>query len=111
MTYHPACSQGLKLADLGDVKYKGDSMQRPITSNEIGWLVRLLVWLSISLNQRLHLGSATTSSPDEPELLVRIPYTFRAEDAHVILIIHIVNCMPIPAISASMSGLSMSAAT
>lgn len=45
-------------------------MQRPIASNEIGWLVRLLVWVSTSLNQALQLGSADTGSADAPELLV-----------------------------------------
>lgn len=63
--------QGLKLTDLSHIHYQGDCMQRPITSNEIGWLVRLLVWLSVFLNRRLHLGSACTGGPNEPDLLVR----------------------------------------
>ncbi|KAK9861773.1 hypothetical protein WJX84_002738 [Apatococcus fuscideae] len=62
-------SQGLKLGHPSQVRYKGDSMQRPIASNEIGWLVRLLVWVSTSLNQALQLGSADTGSADAPELL------------------------------------------
>ncbi len=62
--------QGLRLGQLSEVQYKGDSMQRPIASNEIGWLVRILVWLSVSLNQSLQLGSASTGTADEPEFLV-----------------------------------------
>ena len=65
--------QGLKLASLSEVRYKGDDLQRPIASNEIGWLVRLLVWLSLSLNQAFQLGPAATGSPDAPELLVSSP--------------------------------------
>ncbi|KAK9838022.1 hypothetical protein WJX74_009893 [Apatococcus lobatus] len=60
-------SQGLKLANLSQVHYRGDDMQRPIASYEIGWLVRLLVWVSISLNQALQLGPSSTGSPDAPD--------------------------------------------
>jgi hypothetical protein len=37
------------------VHYKGDWLQRPITSNEIPLLARALVWLSLRLNHALGL--------------------------------------------------------
>lgn len=35
--------------------FKGDPMHRPVTSREIGFLVRWLVWLSVWLNSRMGL--------------------------------------------------------
>lgn len=39
-----------------DVKYKGDWMRRPISSDEIAWLAKVLVWLSDWLNGNLGLN-------------------------------------------------------
>lgn len=39
-----------------DVKYKGDWMRRPISSDEIAWLAKVLVWLSDWLNENLGLN-------------------------------------------------------
>ena len=51
-------SQGLKKARWDDLAYKGDWMQRPLSSSEIGWLVRLLVFLSKLINAKLRLDQA-----------------------------------------------------
>ncbi|XP_024525377.1 uncharacterized protein LOC112344584 [Selaginella moellendorffii] len=46
----PERSPGLQRHSVAEVKYKGDWMRRPIESQEIGWLVRLLVEVSDKLN-------------------------------------------------------------
>ena len=47
----------LKRSRPQDVQYKGDWMRRPVGSNEVGWLVRLLLALSDRLNHALYLDS------------------------------------------------------
>ncbi len=47
--------QGLKLGSWQDVRYKGDWMRRPLSSSEIGWLVRLLLLISDIFNACFHL--------------------------------------------------------
>ena len=42
------------------MQYKGDWMRRPLSSSEVGWLVRLLVLLSDLINAKLGLGQALT---------------------------------------------------
>lgn len=41
-----------------DVKYKGDWMRRPISDGEVAWLARLLISLSVWLNDILGLDNA-----------------------------------------------------
>lgn len=45
-----------------DVKYKGDWMRRPISSDEIAWLAKVLVRLSDWLNETLGLNQAENSN-------------------------------------------------
>lgn len=47
-----------------DVKYKGDSMKRPISDGEVAWLARLLVRLSYWLNENLGLDQQGEGSSD-----------------------------------------------
>ena len=44
-----------------DVKYKGDWMRRPISSDEIAWLAKVLIRLSDWLNESLGLNQAESS--------------------------------------------------
>ncbi|XP_058757698.1 uncharacterized protein LOC131630972 [Vicia villosa] len=44
-----------------DIKYKGDWMRRPISSDEIAWLAKVLVWLSDWLNENLGLNQSEIS--------------------------------------------------
>ncbi|KAI4315229.1 hypothetical protein L6164_028063 [Bauhinia variegata] len=46
---------------LTDIKYKGDWMKRPISNDEIAWLAKLLVRLSVWLNESLGLNQAESS--------------------------------------------------
>ncbi|XP_043717187.1 uncharacterized protein LOC122665175 [Telopea speciosissima] len=46
---------------LTDVKYKGDWMKRPVSDGEIAWLARLLVSLSVWLNEVLGLTQGESS--------------------------------------------------
>jgi len=46
-------------------EYKGDWMQRPVGNNEIGFLARFLVILSIAINKRFGLGQPVTREPRE----------------------------------------------
>ncbi|KAL2489982.1 hypothetical protein Fot_43274 [Forsythia ovata] len=50
----------------GEIKYKGDWMKRPISNDEIAWLVKLLVNLSGWLNECLGLNqmNCTRGGPD-----------------------------------------------
>ena len=59
-----------------DVVYKGDRMRRPIASNEVAWLVRLLLAASDAVNARLGLSVALADGeaaprPDAPALQAR----------------------------------------
>lgn len=47
---------------LADIKYKGDWMKRPISDDEIAWLAKLLIWLSVWLNETLGLNQPKESS-------------------------------------------------
>ncbi|KAJ8625923.1 hypothetical protein MRB53_019230 [Persea americana] len=47
-----------------DVKYKCDSMKRPISDGEVAWLARLLVRLSYWLNENLGLDQQGEGSSD-----------------------------------------------
>ena len=56
----------------GDVHYKGDWMRRPVGSNEIGLLVRLLLLLSDRINHALYLdGRELPPADDSSTLRVR----------------------------------------
>ncbi|GAV72817.1 hypothetical protein CFOL_v3_16305 [Cephalotus follicularis] len=46
---------------LGEIKYKGDWMKRPVSDDEVAWLVKLLIWLSNWLNESLRLNQAESS--------------------------------------------------
>lgn len=54
--FHLSYVQGLKRGSWSDMQYKGDWMRRPLASSEVGWLVRLLVYLSDSINASLRLN-------------------------------------------------------
>ncbi|XVF13420.1 hypothetical protein REPUB_Repub08aG0206200 [Reevesia pubescens] len=41
---------------LGNITYKGDWMNRPISDDEVAWLAKLLIWLSSWLNESLGLN-------------------------------------------------------
>ncbi len=58
----PVPLQRLPKSSWRDVHYKGDPMLRPITSFEIGLLVRLLVALSVRLNAALGLTGGSGGS-------------------------------------------------
>lgn len=49
-----------------DIKYKGDWMRRPISDNEVAWLVRLLVRLSDWLNKVLGLDRIDNTDSASP---------------------------------------------
>ncbi len=55
--------QALKLGRWQDLQYKGDPMRRPIASNEVAWLARLLVQASDYLNTALGIDRPPT--PEE----------------------------------------------
>ncbi|KAJ6711902.1 ALTERED INHERITANCE OF MITOCHONDRIA PROTEIN 24 MITOCHONDRIAL [Salix purpurea] len=55
------------------VKYKGDWMKRPISDNEVAWLAKFLVWLSIWLNENLGLHQAERSNVDPKMSYVEPP--------------------------------------
>lgn len=56
----------LRLGRWQDLQYKGDWMRRPISSNEIGWLVRLLLLLSDLGNRWLYLQGSEPPAPAAP---------------------------------------------
>lgn len=47
--------QSLRRGTWQQLQYKGDWIRRPLSSSEIGWLVRLLLLMSHLLNHSLHL--------------------------------------------------------
>ncbi|CAN1333663.1 hypothetical protein LINPERPRIM_LOCUS36114 [Linum perenne] len=47
-----------------DAKYKGDSMKRPISADEVAWLAKWLVCLSCWLNDTLGLNQSENSDPN-----------------------------------------------
>ena len=47
--------QGLRRSSFAELKYKGDWMRRPLSSSEIGWLVRILLHVSDAANTYLQL--------------------------------------------------------
>lgn len=49
------------------MRYRGDPLTRPIASFEVGFLVRLLVALSLRLNAWLALDRPWTPEEDPPE--------------------------------------------
>ncbi|KAK9815560.1 hypothetical protein WJX72_005838 [[Myrmecia] bisecta] len=59
--------QGLRRGVWRDVQYKGDWMRRPIASNEIGWLVRLLVLLSDWINRAIGLDLPAREDGPAPQ--------------------------------------------
>lgn len=61
------------LGNWRDLRYHGDWMLRPIASNEIAWLVRLLVNISRAFNSALGLTGVPTPPGDEPpETVVQV---------------------------------------
>lgn len=71
----PGAAQGLRSGTWRDVAYKGDWMRRPIASNEVAWLVRLLLPASDALNRTLGLGAPLTE--DEPAPPASQPFAVR----------------------------------
>lgn len=51
---------------VGNFKYKGDWMKRPISDDEVAWLARLLVWISDWLNESLGLNETGASGQVSP---------------------------------------------
>ncbi|XP_062073942.1 uncharacterized protein LOC133778135 [Humulus lupulus] len=51
---------------MANVNYKGDWMKRPISDDEVGWLAKLLVWLSDWLNENLGINQPENSQADSP---------------------------------------------
>ncbi|KAL6279997.1 hypothetical protein ACE6H2_016878 [Prunus campanulata] len=49
---------------LGDIKYKGDWMKRPISDDEVAWLAKVLVLFSDWLNECLGLNRTESSQAD-----------------------------------------------
>lgn len=45
----------------GIVKYKGDWMTRPVSEDEVAWMAKLLINISIWLNERLGLNKSETN--------------------------------------------------
>lgn len=64
---HPPLVQRLPRSTWRDVRYRGDPLTRPIASFEVGFLVRLLVALSLRLNAWLALDRPWTPEEDPPE--------------------------------------------
>lgn len=64
---------------LGDVKYKGDWMRRPISDDEIAWLAKMLVRLSDWLNKTLGLNQAQNSQVSSTVSYVEVS----ADVAHI----------------------------
>lgn len=68
--------QGLRRGTWRDIAYKGDRMRRPIASNELALLVRLLLLASDAANAQLGLGTPLAEGeaapgPDAPALQAR----------------------------------------
>jgi hypothetical protein len=62
-----------KAGDWRQLRYQGDWMRRPIASNEIGPLVRLLVALSGAINGALGLtGQPTPPGEEPPETILQV---------------------------------------
>lgn len=49
---------------LGDIKYKGDWMKRPISDDEVAWLAKVLLMFSDWLNECLGLNRTESSQAD-----------------------------------------------
>ena len=58
--------QGVKRGHWSQLRYRGDTLRRPIASYELAPLVRLLVRASEAANARMRLG--TPAAADEPAL-------------------------------------------
>jgi hypothetical protein len=72
------CSLSFSLLILGDwrqLRYKGDWMLRPIASNEIPWLVRLLVRINRAVNGALGLDGEPHPNVEEPETVLQVRRT------------------------------------
>ncbi|XP_074303946.1 uncharacterized protein LOC141638434 [Silene latifolia] len=54
--------RALNGSSVGHVKYTGDWLRRPISDDEVAWLARVLIQLSIWLNESLGLYQATTQA-------------------------------------------------
>ncbi|KAK6947551.1 Sphingomyelin phosphodiesterase 4 [Dillenia turbinata] len=59
---------------MADVKYKGDWMKRPISSDEVAWLAKLLVHLSGWLNENLGLNQEERRHVDPTWSYVEVPH-------------------------------------
>ncbi len=54
-----------------EVRYKGDWIRRPVASNEVGLLVRVLVKVSDRVNRTLGLDQQAGQEEEEPETVVQ----------------------------------------
>lgn len=71
VSQHYSLVQGLKRAGWQDLQYKGDWMRRPLSSSEVPWLVRILLYLSDAFNAHFQLdhplpqdSQASVSNPE-----------------------------------------------
>ena len=64
--------QRLPKSSWRDVRYKGDTLTRPIASFELGFLVRLLVALSMRLNAWLALDRPRAPGEEPPEKRMQV---------------------------------------
>lgn len=71
--------QGLKRGSWQEVQYKGEWMRRPLSSSEIGWLVRILLLVSDLANRSLGLDQPPPASegPVSLDLKARLLPTLR----------------------------------
>lgn len=57
---------------VASIRYRGDWMRRPVSDDEIAWLVKLLVQLSDWLNQAMGLDRAVTPEDSSKPLYVEV---------------------------------------
>ena len=67
----PSLARSLSQGDWRELRYHGDWMLRPIASNEVAPLVRVLVRISCAVNSVLQLSRTPTPPGEEPPETVR----------------------------------------
>lgn len=68
--------QALKRGRWQDLRYRGHPMRRPIASNEVAWLARLLVRASDALNAALGIDQAHPGETAEQGIM-QVDHPFR----------------------------------
>ncbi len=65
--------QGLRKGHWSQLRFRGDEMLRPVTSQEIGWLAVVLVRLSMRVNHAIGLdGGAPTAQDEQPDNVFQV---------------------------------------